>query len=139
MFFRITIFIVAFAFASGSANRYSEYLEECVTSYKNVITQVCPSSSDPLMPCLSDDVLQRYNNDSTLALIKLGFQCCDSSCNQLDIVRLSCCDEPACYRRCKGKPVKAPSEGKAAAFRRLRQINRDAAVAYANAETFNDF
>uniref|UniRef100_A0AC34FDR6 Uncharacterized protein n=1 Tax=Panagrolaimus sp. ES5 TaxID=591445 RepID=A0AC34FDR6_9BILA len=93
------------------------------------------------MPCLSDAVLEQYSNDTALALIKLGFQCCDTACNQFDIVRISCCDDTECYRRCKGKPepAPAPSEGKAATFRRLRQVNRDAALAYANAETFQNF
>ena len=72
------------------ANRYRDYLEECVSSYKTVITQVCPGSLDPNIPCLSDAVLKRktpltklltvnfallgFNNDSAMALIKLGFE-----------------------------------------------------------------
>ena len=58
MFSRLIVFAVV-ALVAASGTRYREYLEECVTSYKDVMNQVCPSSTDLAVPCLSDAVLQR--------------------------------------------------------------------------------
>ena len=53
----------------------------------------------------------------------------------MDIVRLSCCDDTDCFRRCQGNPPDVPMEyGKAATFRRLRQLDRNAAIAYGQSQ-----